>query len=258
MTRQKPFTSHLIALLATGDEICNGDILNSNSQEIAQQLFSNGIQVSMHMTVADNLPDLETAMHFLLKNHRALIITGGLGPTSDDLTRQALSHVLERPLIFDEATWQSIVERIHRFGIPTPPESNRQQALFPKDARIIPNPNGTAAGCMVQHEEQLIFMLPGPPTECLPMFNNAVLPALKNNHFQQIFHYQKWLLSGVSEAKLAEELDKIAQPFECTTGYRSFHPYLEFKLYSKNKEDFNALVPLIEKAITPYIAGDKK
>lgn len=114
MTRDKSSATYQVAILATGDEICNGDIANSNSQEIAQRLFSHGIHVGTHMTVADNLTDLETAMQFLLRNHRALIMTGGLGPTSDDLTRQALSHVLQRQLIFDEPTWQTIVARLRK------------------------------------------------------------------------------------------------------------------------------------------------
>ena len=141
MTRNNSSTTHhSVALLATGDEICNGDIINSNSQEIAQRLFNQGIHVKTHMTVSDNLTDLETAMQFLLQDHHALIITGGLGPTSDDLTREALSHVLQRPLIFDEPTWHAIVARLNRFGFHTPPESNKQQALFPTGATIIPNP----------------------------------------------------------------------------------------------------------------------
>lgn len=256
--RDKSSATHQVALLATGDEICNGDIINSNSHEIAHRLFSQGIAVGTHMSVSDNLTDLETAMHFLLQNHRALIITGGLGPTSDDLTRQALSHVVNRPLIFDEPTWQAIVERLHRFGFHTPPESNRQQALFPKDATIIPNPNGTAAGCMVEHNEQFIFMLPGPPAECLPLFDTIVLPTLKKHQFQTILHYDKWLLFGISEAEIAEKLDKLAQPFDCTTGYRFWYPYIECKLYSNNKNDFTTLQPLIQQAIAPYLIGDGK
>ncbi len=263
MTRDKSPSSHQVALLATGDEICNGDIINSNSQEIAQGLFSQGIQVGTHMSVSDNLTDLETAMRFLLQKHNALIITGGLGPTSDDLTRQALSNVLQHPLVFDEPTWQAIVARLDRFGIHTPPESNRQQALFPKDATIIPNPNGTAAGCMAKQtsddgSQQFIFMLPGPPVECLPLFDNTVLPTLKNNHFQRIRHYDKWLLFNISEAEIAEKLDKIAEPFDCVTGYRFWYPYIECKLYSSNQADFAALLPLVKNAIAPYIIGDGK
>ncbi len=263
MTRDKSSSLHKVALLATGDEICNGDILNSNSQEIAQRLFSQGIHVGTHMSVSDNMTELKTAMQFLLKDHRALIMTGGLGPTSDDLTRQALSHILKRPLVFDETTWAAIVERLNRFGISPPPESNRQQALFPEDATIIPNPNGTAAGCMIKHMnadqiEQFIFMLPGPPVECLPLFDNVVLPTLKNNHFQSILHYDKWLLFDISEAEIAEKLDKIAEPFDCVTGYRFWYPYIEFKLHSNHPSDFDRLLPLIKNAIAPYLIGDGK
>lgn len=259
MSRDKLSTTHQVALLATGDEICNGDIINSNSYEIAQRLFSAGIQVNTHMTLPDNLAALEQGMRFLLENHSALIITGGLGPTSDDLTRQALSHVLQRPLVFNEPTWEAIVARIRRFGIHPPPESNRQQALFPRDAIIIPNPNGTAAGCMVKqtsanHHEQFIFMLPGPPAECLPLFETVVLPTLKNNSFQKIVCYKKWVLQGVSEAAIAEKLDTLAKPFDCVTGYRFCYPYIEFKLYSNNEADFNALLPLINAAIAPYLS----
>src|SRR5690242_8233045 len=120
---------HKIALLATGDEIIHGDILNSNTQEIAAQLFNHGISVGTHMTVPDNMTEIETAIQFLLKTHRGLIITGGLGPTSDDLTRYALSHAIANPLVFDENTWKTIVERLARFGYHTPPETNRQQAF---------------------------------------------------------------------------------------------------------------------------------
>lgn len=262
MARDKS-SSHQVALLATGDEICNGDIINSNSQEIAQRLFSQGIQIGTHMSVPDKLADLITAMQFLLQHHQALIITGGLGPTSDDLTRFALSEVLQRPLLFDETTWQAIMARLARIGIHTPPESNRQQALFPKDATIIPNANGTAAGCFAthlshDHTEKYIFMLPGPPAECLPLFDHVVLPLLKQHHFQKIMCYEKWLLFNISEAEIAEKLDQIAAPFDCVTGYRFWYPYIECKLYSNNKTDFEAVLPMIQQAIAPYLIGDGK
>ena len=138
---------HSVALLATGDEIINGDILNSNAQEIAQKLVEHGIQVGMHLTVGDNSAEIRAAISFLLQHHRALIITGGLGPTTDDLTRYALAEVLNRELLFDEPTWQRIVDPLNKLGYTVPPENNRQQALFPEHAVIIPNVHGTAAGC---------------------------------------------------------------------------------------------------------------
>jgi nicotinamide-nucleotide amidase len=247
-----------IALLATGDEICQGDILNSNSQEIALRLVNQGMQVRMHATTPDSIHEIERAIRFLLSTHQAIIITGGLGPTSDDLTRYAVSHVVNRPLVFDEAIWQDICLRLKKFGYSVPPESNRQQALFPEGAIVIPNPNGTAAGCIVAFGEQIIFLLPGPPVECLPMVDNVAIPTLIKADFQQASFRKKWLLFGVSEGKIAEEFDALAKPFKCVTGYRLWHPYLEFKLHSNNQHDFDALTAIMEKAVQPYLIGDGK
>lgn len=257
MTRESQQTD-LIAILATGDEIKNGDILNTNAQEIAYRLFNQGFLVGNHMTVGDRIDDIEDAIRFLLKSHRGLIITGGLGPTSDDLTRFALANALHQELIFNEDVWQTIVSRLQKLGYKEPPENNRQQALFPEDAITIPNPNGTAAGCTLQNDDQWIFMLPGPPLECLPMFEKAVVPTLIENQFQKQFFHQKWLLFGVSEGELAEKLDALAKPFNVITGYRLWYPYLEFKIYSDQYDDYIALLPYIEQAISPFLIGDGK
>jgi len=255
---RKAHSPNKIALLATGDEIIDGDILNSNAQEIAQRLVAHGMQVGMHLTVSDNLTEMHAAISFLLQHHRALIITGGLGPTTDDLTRYALADVLNRELIFDDSTWQRIVDRLNKLGYHTPPENNRQQALFPEHAIIIPNAYGTAAGCMLKENEHFIFMLPGPPFECLPMIDKVVLPALKIAAFEQVQYHAKWLLFSVSEGQIAEELEEITKHFDCTTGYRVCYPYLEIKLHSTNENTFNHLVPLIEKTFCAHMIEDGK
>ncbi len=254
MMRDKQ-TRRNIAILATGDELSNGDIVNTNTQKIAQLLFDQGMQVGMHMVVSDNVPEIKQAILFLLETHHSLIITGGLGPTSDDITRFALTQATHRTLVFHEETWQAIANRLKRFGYDTPPESNRQQALFPSHATIIPNPAGTAAGCILDHENHFIFMLPGPPNECLPMVEDTVLATLKQHHYQYGDYRKKWLLFGVSEGHIAETLDAIATPYECTTGYRLCYPYIEFKLHSTNKKNFAKVLPLIEAAIAAYLIG---
>lgn len=245
-----------VALLATGDELVHGDIANTNAQDIARKLYDQGIQIGTHMVAADDIPDIEQAIRYLLDTHQALIMTGGLGPTSDDLTRYALSRVLGVELVFDVPSWEKIVARLKRFGYPTPPESNRQQALFPEGALIIENPNGTAAGCMSEMQSKLIFMLPGPPMECLPMLQAVVLPKLKSAGFTQVEYHKKWLLFGVSEGQIAETLDQLAKPFQCTTGYRLCYPYIEFKIHSSHQQDFANLSALIEIAIAPYLIVD--
>jgi len=245
-----------IALLATGDEIINGDILNSNAKEIAQQLFNEKMLVGMHMVAGDNIEDIEAAIRFLLGSHAALIITGGLGPTSDDLTRYALSRALNKELIFDAEIWESIVNRLKSIGYHNFPESNRQQAFFPEGSSIIQNPNGTAAGCIIEHGQQRIFMLPGPPFECFPMLADMVIPTLKKLHFPQNVYFQKWLLFSVSEGEIAEKLDALTHAYDCETGYRICYPYVECKLFSKNLDDFKILVPKITEVVKPYIFED--
>lgn len=248
--------THKIALLATGDEISHGDILNTNSQEIAHRLFQRGMHVGNHMVTSDTISEIEQAITFLLISHDALIITGGLGPTSDDLTRFALGKAVDRPLVFHEPVWEDIVSRLKRFGYDTPPLSNRQQALFPENSTVIANPNGTAAGCLLAHNNKWIAMLPGPPSECLPMFEEAVLPTLVRAGFPQVEYHKNWLLFGVSEGEIAEKLDALAKPYACTTGYRLFYPYIEFKIHSNNKSDFEKLLPQIETLIQPWLFQD--
>ncbi len=248
----------LVALLATGDELKNGDILNTNSQAIAQYLFNHGILCGNHMVVGDNTEEIKKALLYLLQSHQAVIITGGLGPTSDDLTRYALAEAFNKKLIFDENTWNIIVERLKNYGYNIPPDNNKQQAIFPEGADIIPNTSGTAAGCSLEIDKQWIFMLPGPPPECLPMVDQVVTPILIKHGFQQTFYQQKWLLFGVSEGEIAETLDALAKPFDCTTGYRICYPYLEFKIYSTHKNDFLSLAAKINEAVSNYIIDDGK
>jgi nicotinamide-nucleotide amidase len=220
-----------IALLSTGDELVNGDTLNTNSHVIAQQLYDHDIQPGLHITASDDQSDIERAITWLLADHVGLIMTGGLGPTSDDRTRYALGEVLHSGLVFDEPCWERVVERLQRFALPIP-ETNRQQCLFPPGAIIFPNHNGTAAGCQVMHGKKAIFMLPGPPFECLPIFQKHVLPFLQANDYGRPLFRCEWLLLGVSEGGIAEILDPMIKDSGCYVGYRINLPYLEVKLQS--------------------------
>ncbi|MBS0349900.1 MAG: competence/damage-inducible protein A [Proteobacteria bacterium] len=232
-----------IALLSTGDELIFGDVINTNSQMLAQGLFDHAILPGTQATAGDNQFDIEQAIHFLLTDHQALIITGGLGPTSDDRTRFALSQVLATELIYDPTSWQRILDRLNKLSLPIP-EINRQQCLFPRNAVIFPNDHGTAAACLVVHQQKPIFMLPGPPSECLPIFEKYVIPYLIEQGFQKSLYRQQWLLLGVSEGSIAAQLDPLVINTDCTVGYRTNWPYLEVKLYSLDQA---ALVSLQDK-----------
>lgn len=246
-----------VGLLATGNEITEGEILNTDGQLIAQALTTNGFKIGLHIVTPDIDEDIEQALRFLLSSHHIVIITGGLGPTSDDRTRNALSAVTEQQLQFDEKSWQNICERIQQRLNREPHESNRQQAFFPQGATIIPNPNGTAAGCWIDHDNKIIFMLPGPPPECLAMFEAVVLPKLLNLKMRQQQTKLTWRLKGAVESEIAALIDEAVKDYPVKTGYRAASPYLDIKIYAEQNLDMTELLKIIQKIIAPYLVTDE-
>lgn len=248
-----------IAFLCTGNEIVSGEILDTNAPYFSEQLTDKNFQLGMRLVVSDDQKEMESAIRFLLKDHAVLITLGGLGPTSDDRTRFALSDALEQLLQFDEASWERIVSLLNRLQLDIP-ENNRQQCLFPKHSEVYPNDNGSASACCITHGEQLIFMLPGPPNECRPIFEKYVLPKLlAQKSLQQKVYRRSWMLLGVSEGKIAKGLDALVEGSQCEIGYRVNIPYLEVKLQSPQKAAIEATAPLIEAQIqNRLISRDKK
>ena len=247
-----------IGILATGNEVVDGDILNTNGQHIAQSLFQKHIKIGQHVLVSDSEEDLISGLEYLLKNHDAVITIGGLGPTSDDSTRFAISKVIGQPLEFHEETWQFIVDRICGIGYKQLPDNNKQQAMFSPSSTIFNNPNGSARGCLWETNGKYIYMLPGPPKECLPMFQDYALPHLLEKDFATRTYFKKWLLFGVSEGEIAEKLDALTADYNRVTGYRIAYPYLEFKIFCDDKKDFEKLIPIIEKEISSHLIGNGK
>lgn len=248
--------NHRIALLGTGDEIINGDILNTNCQYIAHQLFLNRLLPGRQVVASDDQAEIEEALHYLLKDHLAVITIGGLGPTSDDRTRFAIAKALNKELIFDEKSWQHIVHRLTSLGYQVP-ESNRQQCLFPEGATILPNEQGTAAGCYLSYQKKHIFMLPGPPREIMPMVDSVVIPQFIRSGLQTTTHRRTWLLMGIGEGNLAEKVDALAEGSHCQVGYRANFPYLELKISAEKINDLSQLLQKIEPIFTPYLISEK-
>lgn len=243
-----------IAQLATGDELMQGDLLNSNSQQIAAKLHEQGFLLGQQLVVGDDRTQIATALRYLLRDHDVVITIGGLGPTEDDLTRFALSDVLQQTLIFDPISWQQIQTRLTGLGYSVT-SNNRQQALFPANAIIYTNKHGTANGCCCKWEDKLIAMLPGPPNECLPMFESDLIPHLLACCERPLMYRQHWLLFKVSESIMADQVSRRLRGIPCQIGYRIRTPYLELKLASDDpailEHACNALLPII----SPYLLG---
>jgi nicotinamide-nucleotide amidase len=156
------------AILAVGSELLTPSRLDTNSLFITEQLNLLGIEVASKSQVGDNRDDLAAAMRFALTRADLVVCCGGLGPTDDDLTREVVAGVLDRPLAEDERITASIKARFESRRMEMP-AINRRQAMVPAGARVIDNTNGTAPGLWLEHGAQVVLLLPGPPRELKPM-----------------------------------------------------------------------------------------
>lgn len=252
MTEKQLQNQVKVGLIATGDELTQGDILNSNGREIAATLHELGFLVNQHIIVDDNQNNICAAIQFQAKQHDIVILSGGLGPTSDDRTRFALAQALDLTLIFNDNAWAQIVARLNTFNLKAD-EHNRQQALLLENATMLPNSNGTAAGSYIEKNGVTYIMLPGPPSECLPMFHLQVIPLLKTKALPH--HHFKWLLMGASEGETAAKLDDALNEINCCTGYRWAYPYLEFKVYADNKTSLQQAEKIAEPIIQKFLVS---
>jgi nicotinamide-nucleotide amidase len=161
------------AILAVGSEMLTPLRIDTNSLYITEQLNLLGIDVVFKGVVGDDRGELATAVRAALSRVDLLVLSGGLGPTDDDVTREVVSEVLGRPMREDDAITARIRQRFASRGW-TMPEINRRQAMVPEGARVLENPNGTAPGLWIDDSPRLVLLLPGPPRELKPMLRKLV------------------------------------------------------------------------------------
>jgi len=176
-----------------------------------------------------------------------------LGPTCDDLTRIAVAEFLKLQLVFNEGSWQRICDRLDKRNIPIT-ENNRQQCLFPEDSEILVNSKGTADGCIVEFDGKVLVMLPGPPRECLPLFQKHVIPLLQSRGLVKPRPHCKWLLMGVGEGQVADRVEQFTQSID--VGYRASYPYLEVKFYADQEKLLNDCVEKFKLEFDQHIVSN--
>lgn len=160
-------------IIAIGSELLAPDRSDTNSLWLTEKLNSIGIEVKLKTIVGDDDARLEEALKDAVKRSKVVITTGGLGPTEDDITRKVAARALGRRLLLNESVLADIRNRFQSFGR-SMPERNSRQAMVIDGAEILPNPNGTAPGLFIEHDGTAIALLPGPPREMHPMFENEV------------------------------------------------------------------------------------
>lgn len=246
-------------IICVGTELLLGDILNSNAQYLAQQLASLGIPHYYQTTVGDNIDRLQQVIDIASKRASILIFTGGLGPTPDDLTTDAIATYFNTPLVERPEIVADITQKFASIGRKMTP-NNLKQALLPQGAEVLPNVSGTAPGIIWQPRQDLIILtFPGVPSEMKRMWQETAVPYLKNQGWgKEIIYSRMMKFRGIGESALA---DKVNDLFDLTNP--TVAPYagmgevrLRVSAKANSETDAIALIEPIAKKIQDIAALD--
>lgn len=238
-------------ILTIGTEITTGEIVNTNAAWIAQRLEGQGYAVTEHLSVRDEEVSILSALKRLQKTD-VLIVSGGLGPTSDDLTRAVLAKWAKKKLIFSESVWHDLGASYEKRGL-TIREAHKHQCWFPKDSRILPNPVGTAHGFFLTKGKTEVFVLPGPPRELEGMWQAEVAPKLKSGGESEWTH---WTILGTPESEVAEAIEPLIEKLNLEVGYRASVPYVHVKL--RGIKMTRELIAKVDAALKDSLVGKGK
>ncbi len=188
-------------ILCVGTELLLGNIVNTNAAYLAQICAKTGVFVYYQSCVGDNEPRLLEAIKTAINRSDVLILSGGLGPTKDDLTKECVAKAIELPLIEDVSVRKSIEDYFKRIGRISITDNNWKQALVPEGAKVLTNKNGTAPGLIIKKDSKHIILLPGPPIELIPLVEEEVLPYLASLQDMTIYSTMVKLV-GIGESKV--------------------------------------------------------
>ena len=215
-------------ILTIGDEILRGEIVDSNKAYLAEQLLSLEVECHHQVSVRDDPADMSDALTRAVQRSDVVLVSGGLGPTRDDLTTKIVGSTFGRELAVDESSLEAIRAFFRRVGREMA-ENNAKQAYFPLGAEILPNPVGTAPGFMVEEQGTLIFCLPGVPRELHLMMVEQVLPRLATrlapaDSDVRVMRATILRTFGIGESSLDAELKDLASGPGLSLGFRTAFP----------------------------------
>ena len=194
-------------IIAVGTELLLGNIVNTNAQYLSQKMADLGIDVFYQISVGDNMQRLSETIKTSLERSDIIVTCGGLGPTADDMTKEGVSEALGLKLLPDNASIKKIEGMFKLMNRPMT-ENNIKQGYIPEGATILENDNGTAPGVIVEKEGKIVIMLPGPPRELHPMFENKVLPYLRTK-VNSVIRSRMLRVIGIGESTIEDMLKEI-------------------------------------------------
>ena len=232
-------------IVAIGTELLLGFTIDSNSATIAQALSPMGAGVVRKSTVADSPNDIRDAVSEALQRTGRVITTGGLGPTRDDITKKTVADLFGVPLEFDDALWQSLVDRYARL-MRRSPESNRSQAEVPHGATVLPNQWGSASGLWLEGEPGMVIMLPGVPYETRMLMTQEVAPRVgRLAGAESVIVSRVLRTAGIGESSLAEQMGNIEDAIApVTLAYLPGQAWVDLRLtaWKQTASDSDALL----------------
>jgi nicotinamide-nucleotide amidase len=229
-----------ISVLGIGTELTVGQILNRNGQWISQRMRNLGVSTSMQLVVPDEEKLILEALEFCLQHSDILFVTGGLGPTTDDFTRDIISRWSGRELEWDESSWEHISERLTSRGMAVK-EIQRQQCYFPKGSQILKNRVGTANAFSMSYQGKEVFALPGPPKEIETIWQDHIDPLMKERTAGvDPLITKSWDTIGLGESDIADRAEAALKGCSFEKAYRVHLPYVEFKITYLKSQDQEA------------------
>lgn len=234
------------AVFSIGTEITRGELVNTNAAWLAAALTDLGFEVAEQSTVDDDKTRIVAALERMARGAKVVICTGGLGPTTDDLTAEAVASAMGVGLERDNVALDHIRRRFEKLGRVMSP-TNEKQADFPAGAAVLPNPVGTACGFMVEIRGARCFFMPGVPHEMKRMFEEQVVPRIREMAPNDS-HQLRYRTFGLPESIVGEKLAGIEATYPgVTIGYRAHFPEIEVKVLAR-QADHKSAVELAEKA----------
>ena len=201
-----------VTTLSIGDELLLGEVVDTNAAHIAERLYMHGIRVYRHLAVGDREQDIADALLSLAGMSDAVIVTGGLGPTLDDITARAAAKAVDRRLVLNEEALAHVRQLAGKLGTGVHP-LNEKQALFPATAKPIPNPVGTACGFHLVHNGCPLFFMPGVPAEMARMLEETVIPCIAGMRtVKEVLATRVLKVFGLSEAEVDDALKHLIVP----------------------------------------------
>jgi nicotinamide-nucleotide amidase len=250
-------------VLTIGDELLRGEIVDSNKSFLSDRLLRFDIETRFHASVCDDPADMTDAFRRAAERADVVLVSGGLGPTRDDITLEVLAKCFDRALVCDEPSLAAIRAFFARMGREMSP-SNDKQALMPEGAEVLPNPVGTAPGCMLEAGGAMFFCMPGVPRELARMMDHEVLPRLEarlGSATRAVMRATLLRTFGMGESTLEDELKDLAREEGVSLGFRTAFPDNSLRPVARAASAAEAaarltrVVEAIEKRLGPLIYG---